>query len=1002
MTKFNFSRNLIRSSTALFAIAAATAAHAQVVTGADEEEEQIVEEDNTIVVTGSRISRGGFDTLQPTTVVGSDLIEARDQASIADTINELPSFGVPGNSPTGGQSGVAVGQNFLNFFGLGSQRTLTLVDGRRFPPANTPSVNGPAAPGLQVDLNTIPTALIDRVETVAVGGAPIYGSDAIAGTVNIILKDDFEGFEANLLAGITERGDAAKYRAQAIYGFNFNDDRGNIVFNVEWNRQEPLIQQDREETARQYTFQAPADPNSPFLNVIVPDSRVAVSNFNGVPLAFRQFNIFGGGIRDAQGNLVQFSSSGDLVTFDPGTPTGSPVFYSGGDGINLAETASLLTQSDRYYGNIFANYELTDNINLSLQGWYARTEAVETVNQPIYQGQAFTTRGPGGDTDARFVTGPFVVRLDNAFLTNQARGIIAANLAGPNLDIDLDGTPETLGFYVDKGNVDLLGGSSSQAKQDLYRASAGLDGDFEVGGDNWNWDIFYGFGRVVTQSSNRTLLTDRLNQAVDAVAGPNGTVVCRDPSNGCVPLNIFTNSPDPAAVDFVGVDTTTQTKLTQHLVSANLAGKLFRLPAGPIGFAVGAEYREESSEFTPDFILASGLASGTPLTPVSGSFNSKEIYGETLIPIVSPSMGIPLIDSLELEGAIRYVDNSIAGGDITWTAGGRYRPIEDIEFRGNYTRSIRNPAITELFLPTADIVVFANDPCDSRFVTQGANPARRAANCAADGITQPFGSLIVNASQRATLSGNPNLENEIAKAYTFGGVLRPRFLPGFTASVDYVNIKLENAIESLGATTILQSCYDSADFPNAAVCDSFGRDAQGQVINLRTGYVNAGSVNFAGITANLAYRFGLGDLGDMSLSANYQYTDKLEVSVTGTDFNKNDGEIGNNKHRVLANMQFRSNNGFGVFLQGQYLSDAVFNNDDGPTTRDVSGIDDWWLFNLSLSQDIGNQFVLRFNVDNLFDAAPPLYSSLGGGAGINTYFAGLLGRSYSVSAKVRF
>lgn len=1002
MTKFNFSRNLMRVSTASLAIAATAPVHAQVQAGPDENAPEAAAEQTQIIVTGSRISRDGFDTLQPTTVVGGELIEARDQASIADTLNELPSFGVPGNSPTGAQSGVAVGQNFLNFFGLGSQRTLTLVDGRRFPPANTPSVNGPSAPGLQVDLNTIPTALIDRVETVAVGGAPIYGSDAIAGTVNIILKQDFEGFEANLLAGITERGDAAKYRAQAIYGLNFHDGRGNLVFNVEWNRQEPLTQTAREATARQYSFQAPVDPAATeFDNVLITDARAVVTNFNGVPLFRRQFNIFGGGVRDANGNLVQFSPTGDLVTFDIGTRTGSPIFFSGGDGLNLAETTSLLTKSDRYYGNIFANYELADNISLHAQGWYARTEAVETVNQPIYQGQAFTRRGAGGDTDARFVSGPFVVRLDNAFLTQQARGIIAANLTGPNLDLNQDGTPETFGFYLDKGNRDLLSGSPSRAKQDLFRGSLALDGFFDVGGRNWNWDVFYGFGRVVTQSTNRTLLTDRLNQAVDAIAGPGGTVVCRNQTNGCVPLNIFTNNPDPRAVAFVGTDTTTQTKLTQHLVSANLAGQLFDLPAGPVGFAVGAEYRKESSEFEPDFVLTSGLSAGTPLTPVSGGFNTKEIYGETLIPLVSPDMGFPLVHKLELEGAIRYVDNSIAGGDITWTAGGRLSPIEDIELRGNYTRSIRNPAITELFLPTADINVFANDPCDARFVTQGANPQRRAANCAADGITQPFGSIIVNASQRATLSGNPNLENEVAKAYTFGGVLRPRFLPGFTASVDYVNIRLENAIESLNATTVLQSCYDSADFPNVAVCDSFGRDAQGQVINLRTGYVNAGFVNFAGITANAAYRFGLGDLGDMSLSANYQYTDKLEFSVTGTDFNKNDGEVGNNKHRATANLQFDGNGGTGVFVQAQYLSSAIFNNDDGPTTRDIAGIGDWWLFNLSLSQKIADSFVIRLNVDNLFDVEPPLYATVAD-AGINTYFAGILGRSYSVSTKIRF
>ena len=960
-----------------------------------------------IVVTGSRIRREGYDTLQPTTVVGAEALQERAATNVADVINELPAFGVPGNSPTGDQSAVAVGQNFVNFFGLGSQRTLTLVNGKRFPPANTPSVNGPSSPGLQVDLNTIPTALIERVETVAVGGAPIYGSDAIAGTVNIILKKKFTGFDSTVQAAVTQRGDAARYRAQALYGFDFADGAGNIVANVEWNRQEPLQQTARQETAAQYSFQAPVpSANSPFLNVVVPNSRVAISNFNGLPLIRRQFNIFGGGARDAQGNFLQFSPSGDLVTFNPGTPTGSPVFYSGGDGINLAETASLLTSSDRYYANLFVNYEFSPSLRFHGEGWYSRTDAVETVNQPIYNSQAFTRRGPGGDTDARFVEGPFVIRLDNAFLTPQARGIIERNLTNPagvvvpNLDLNGDGTAETAGFYVDKGSVDLLGGSPVRAQQNLYRVSAGLEGEFNLGEREFDWDLTYAYGYTSGASFGRTLLIDRLNQAVDAVAGPNGTVVCRNQANGCVPLNIFTNNPSAEAIAFVGADITTKTAIEQNLVSANVAGKLFKLPAGEIGFAVGADYRRESSRFSPDFISSSGLARGNPLTPVSGAFESKEVYGETLIPLVSPDMDIPLINRLEFEGAVRYVDNSRAGGDLTWTAGGRYAPIADVEFRGNFTRSIRAPAITELFLPTAQVAVFANDPCDARFLNQGNSPETRARNCAAAGVTQPFGSLIVNAAQLATTEGNQNLRNEKADAYTFGAVFRPRFLPGFTASADWVDIKLADAISSLDATTILQACYDSTDFPTTEVCSRFGRDAQGQIVGLRTGYVNAGALAFAGLTANLTYAFNLADIGRFALGVNYQYTDKLQVSVTGTDFNENAGEIGNSKHRVNANLAF-SRDGFRWFWQAQYLDGAVFDNSDQANTRDVRGVGDWVVFNTSASIDVEKNFTLTLAVDNVFDRDAPRYSSLGN-AGINTYFSGLLGRTFTIAARTRF
>lgn len=962
--------------------------------------------DQPIIVTGSRIRRDGFETLQPTTVIGAEILADRAVTSVGDAINELPSMSIPGASPTGTQSGVSVGQNFVNFFGLGSQRTLTLVDGRRFPPANTPSVNGPSAPGLQVDLNTIPLALIERVETVAVGGAPIYGSDAIAGTVNIILKEKFEGFEANALTGITERGDAAKFRIQALYGLSFGeDDRGNIIVNAEWNRQDPLRQTARKEVKAQYSFQAPANPDSPFLNELITDSRAVITNLNGVPLFTRAFNIFGGGVRDANGGLVQFSPSGDLVPFDVGTPSGSPIFYSGGDGLSLADTHSLLAQVDRYYANLFVNYELTDTIKMKAQGWYSHTDAVETVNQPIYTAHAFTQRGgPNADRDGRFFTGPMVIRLNNAFLTNQARSIIASNLTGPNLDIDGDGIRETEGFYLDKGNADLLRGNPSRSAQDMYRASIGFEGNFGVGERRWDWDLFYGFGRVRSKSTNRTLLVDRLNQAVDAVFDGSGNIVCRDQSNGCVPLNVFTNNPDPAAVDWVGVNASTTTELTQHVVSANLTGALFKLPGGDLSFALGAEYRKEQSSFTPDFILTTTQIPGTPTTAISGKFDTKEVYGEAVIPLIGPDMNFPLVHRLEAEGAVRYVDNSIAGGDLTWTAGGRYMPIEDIEFRGNFTRSIRNPSITELFLPTAGIFTFAADPCDSRFVSQGNFPDRRAANCAADGITQPFGSLIVNRTLSATLSGNPNLDSEVADAYTFGVVLRPRFIPGLTASVDWTKIELNNAIASLDATTILQACYDSADFPNVEVCSNFDRDADGQVSRLDTGYRNAGALRFAGLTANLSYNKGLGSFGAINFGINYQYVDQLETSVTGTDFNDNRGEIGNSKHRGNANIRF-TRGGFGLFLQGQYVGSAVFDNSDTETTRNIKGVSDWAIFNLAVSQEMDERLTLRLAIDNLLDASVPRYATQGfqgGDGGINTYFQGVIGRAFSLSAKVRF
>jgi outer membrane receptor protein involved in Fe transport len=955
-----------------------------------------------VVVTGSRIKRAGFDTLQPAIVVGSQLIEERGATNVADVLNEQPAFAVPGSSSSGDQSATTVGQNFVNFLGLGSQRTLVLVNGQRFPGSNSPAVGGNTSPGLQVDLNTIPSALIERVETIAVGGAPIYGADAIAGTVNIILKQNFTGFESNLTTGITEHNDAQMYRAQALFGKNFAQDRGNLVLNVEYDKQDGLTELDREQTAIEYGFEAPvAGSGSPFLNVMIPNSRVAVTNTNGFPIVARnQFAIFGGGVTDGAGNILQFTPSGDLVPFNKGIPTGSPVFFSGGDGEDLAEFTNLLTSSERYYANAFLNFRVSDDLKLHAEGWYSRSQATSVANQPEYNAVAF---GKSTDTDARPGLGPLAIRLTNPYLSPSARAAIAAATGGATLiDTNGDGVGDTSGFYLDKGFANVFEGNPFVGVTDLYRALAQASGDVRLFGQKFDWDATYSYGRTVSATHQQVFIQSNLVQAIDSVADPSGTISCRDASNGCVPLNPFGNGPVTDAVrDFVTDNESTETTIQQHVASANITGSPFSLPAGKVGFAGGVEYRYESSRFTPDALAASDRTPNAPLTAVAGDFSSKEVYAETTVPLLSEDMNIPLVYNLELEGAVRYVDNSSAGGALTYTGGGKYSPVRDIELRGNFTHSIRSPAITELFLPTAQEAVFANDPCDARFVNQGNNPAVRAANCAAAGIKQPFGSIIVNASQIATVSGNPDLKNEEANSWTVGAVVRPRFIPGLTVSADWVNIKLTNAIEALDATTILQACYDSTSYPTAAVCGNFGRDASGQVIDLRTGYENAGLLHFDGLTADAAYRADLGSFGNATLALSYLYTGNYELSVTGSDFTQNAGQIGYSKHRLTGSVSW-SKDLWRVFLQAQYIGGAKFNNADQPNTRDISGLAPWIVFNSSITYSLRPSVDLQLSVNNLLDNSAPKYVSAGGGAAIATYFSGIIGRSYTFTIRTHF
>ena len=277
-----------------------------------------------IIVTGSRIPRAGFDTIQPALVTTAEQIDKRGYTNIGQALSELPAFGVPGNSNVGAQAGsFGAGQTFADFFSLGSQRTLTLVNGRRFVSSNTSSIFGPVAAGSQVDLNVIPETLVERVETVAVGGAPIYGSDAIAGTVNIILKKDFEGLELKAQTGISQRGDAPEYRINGLWGMNFADGRGNITVSGEWNRATGLTTESRFLTsARGPFFTTAADPSAPFQQQLYYGQRYNIFTSSGVPLAGDSIPEFAG-IFDQQGNVLTFNESGRLVPLDFGTRTGS-------------------------------------------------------------------------------------------------------------------------------------------------------------------------------------------------------------------------------------------------------------------------------------------------------------------------------------------------------------------------------------------------------------------------------------------------------------------------------------------------------------------------------------------------------------------------------------------------------------------------------------------------------------------------------------------------------
>ena len=1034
-----------------------------------------------IVITGSHIPQAGFDTTQPAFVIGSELLQDRGFTNVADALNESPQFSFSDTTPSDRQGRETVGQNFVNFFGIGSQRTLTLVNGRRFVSSNAPVPGG--TPGSQVDLNNIPTGLVERIETVAIGGAPIYGSDAIAGTVNIILKKDFEGIEGSVQYGdLADKGRSAQnIRTDLTVGGNFGDGRGNVVMDFEYNRVRGLLQIDRPDTARHFSFLNIPGAANPL--TLTQGLRFIVNSVGGIPLAFNFFPKFAGiGLDGRPVNMpgedvLQFAPDGTLTTFDMGQATNTPFQSFGfGDGLDTAAFENLTAPTERFQFTSLGHYDITPYVTANVELWFSNDHASDGANQVPGFSFGLFSNGEGA---------PLRLSLDNPFLDPGARDTIRSALTNPatgtavnpSIDVDGDGIPDS--FFLTIRGEQLLGTNSVKRDATLFRFVVGLDGKFDVAGQNYKWDFSYNFGRSQANTSQPVLFDALLLNAINAVSlkddadvaafknffnlrnaqrvepvtarairpgtnqlvGPDnvqvGDIVCaatlapppqpgsqfgirdRDPTlDQCIPINLFGGtSANPEILNRIRLPSNNRTRNQQQVYTFNITGSPIEIPGGPVGIALGYEHRQESGAFTPDGLTGTSFGRGVPVQGADGSFNTDEVYGEALIPVVSEDMSVPFIEKIVVDAAFRRVNNSLAGNNTTWTAGGRLTPMHGFVLRGNFTRAIRAPAILELFLAPSQVIDFANDPCDARFIDSGPIPGARRTNCAAAGIPDAFTSIIVNGSRAQTISGDPNLKNEISNSFTIGAVMNPDFLEGFQLAIDWVDISLRNAIENLNGTATLNACFDvdPSVFANNDICNRITRAAPGaanmeefQIQDIRTGFANAGFSKYRGLTAVLQYFVDLNsvlpsnhDWGALSITGNYNYIGSQVLSITGFDINPQKGEIGRSKHRFNINTRWNRQK-LSWLWQSRWIGPAKFNRLDAPGTRDRPGVSGWWLFNTSISYQLTDNAVFRVIVDNVANNKPPFGAAQDGGTGITTYIDGILGRRWTFDMHLVF
>jgi outer membrane receptor protein involved in Fe transport len=978
-----------------------------------------------VVVTGSRIPQAGFDTLMPAQTLNADTLKDRGFLNAGDALNEMPVFGPAGANNQGQGSGSQVGQQFVDLYGLGAQRTLVLVDGRRFVSGNAPTPIGSfggAPPGQEVDLNDIPAGLIDHIEVIGVGGAPTYGADAIAGTVNVILKKNFQGVEAEAQYGSSTQGDGKSYVARVLAGTNFADDKGNVTVSLEYTQQDGLNASNRPNTMP-YDVQTDT-PGCAYKNCLVPNATVGSITTGGIPtinITNKSLANAGGAIMNQAGQPLAFAPNGNLVPVNLGTQTNELVFSGGGDGDNLASQTSFISPVTRYLVDTLAHYDFTPHIQGYLETEFSQANGEQIAAQPSYQSAFFASQNGEG---------PLQFSITNPYLTPQAVAALQAALPA--------GQPN---FGLSRANLDL---APTTFTNDIttYRVVGGFKGDFEVFGRKVNWDTSFNYGSSEGRETYYDINEANFLNAIDVVKSPTtGQIECAVTANppliptgyaaqpssvtGCQPLDLFgAGAPSAAARAFVTAQDEAISLVTQRDVQLNLNGSPFDDWAGPVEFAAGFEFRQEAASYNVDAFASSGLGRDAPTGDVAGSYNSSELYAEAKAPIISPSMHIPFAYSAEFNGSYRYIQNSLAGPANVYTLGGEFRPFEDLELRGNVTHSVRAPSIEELFLPTSSSESFAQDPCNTGNTNGAAN---RAANCAAafaalGAPLQGFTSLVQNATVLGTTEGNPNLKDETADSWTIGFVARPHWIPHLSVAVDWVNIYLTNPITSLTLTQTMDACYDAATTVGNPYCSLFTRaPVTGQVTGFSLPLVNAGAQGFSGAQMQSTYSVDINEIpfiDKIHLNPNINYgnlTFELNAFFENSHYQEilgivtpTRGDIGDPVWKVNGSVRYRIGP-LMFYLNGRYISPGKEDVTLPANANQISEVGNYWVWNTALSYDITKRVTMEISVNDVFNQNPPQYAymlgSFGGdpvgyGAALSTY--DYFGQQFVLSLKAKF
>jgi outer membrane receptor protein involved in Fe transport len=934
-----------------------------------------------IVVTGSRIQTTGMKAVTPTTVLSQQVLADIAPGNISQAVVSMPQFLNNTQPSTAGPIGAALGATTVNLRGLGTNRTLTMMNGRRMVPFNQLG---------SVDISMFPSALTQRIDVVTGGASAAYGTDAVAGVVNFILNNKFEGVDLRAQGGISARNDNGNEAASLAFGHQFG--KLHVLGSVDYNHSDEISSY----TGRSW-FQSWGLVTNPL------NTKQLLVRPNVVSTLYT----CGGLINQPKSALdrLEFLPDGSTAPFRNstlGTTTGQGAQsiapqYGGGSGCDVkaqatrANSVSVLPSNGRVSGFGYLDYELTDNIKLFVQGLVGHTELSANGNSAIMQGSLGATIYSGN---------PYLPANVQNIMNTEKLPSFGFSRYGTDLDV-------ARGRIIQKNQtVSITTGFEATVPDKAFMGGWKVNGYYQYG-TNTNDQIIHNFIRI-----------DRIYQALDAVRDPvSGNIVCnaalKDPAqySNCVPINLFgTGHATQAALNYMeGPDRDTQSVVTEHDFELSASGTLFKGWAGPVDGAFGIDYRHLDLDqyLLPRDILSISVPfnntalgiRGIPSTsqglqqvyqfstayPAAGSYEVKEVFGEIRTPLIEDR---PFFQHVDLDLAARWANYSGSGNVWAYKAGLNWDIYSELRLRSTYSRDVRAATLQE------------------RFNNQGAGGA----------VTDPANG---NASYTPTIfvGGNPNVKPELSDTYTAGAVYQPHWLPGLQASLDWYSIDVEGAIGQLTAQTIVTNCFNGV----AQACGQIQRDPGTNLIHyIYANYLNLQAIKASGVDLEIDYNRHARIFGgeDETVGVRFlgSYLHDRSSTQVGAATDDSSGDIGAGYPHYRAQGTVTYGNGpVKIYLREQFIGGGiigrqyVIGNPQDPTGQflDNNHVGDTWYtdlhFTVTPRKDL--KWEIYFNIDNLLDQAPPVvpsFSQMGGTGPTNTGLYDQIGRRFVLGTHIKF